>query len=279
MKYLKKLLSIPQRTTKGNLSTQSPWANFGCGGVFHSAWDNYDLTPAGTSVRKIDLSRKIPLNDGSYRAIYCSHVIEHVDRGCVGSILREFRRILQPGGILRLVVPDLALIVSTYLEEFQRAKRGEAEAEIRHEWMTLELLDQITRKFSGGYMLRWWQSRPVPARKFVLERVGQEAAPWILAATDSELSTEKSPEFSIYRSPKNPEKTERDVRTSGELHQWMYDEISLSRLLRETGFLQPLVRGPRESRIPGFSNYHLDTTPDALVRKPDSLFMEAVTPS
>ena len=128
-------------------------------------------------------------------------------------------------------------------------------------------------------MLRWWRSRPVPARDFVLERVGQEAAPWILGALDSELAIETNPESSIYHSPQNPEKAERDVRSSGELHQWMYDEISLSRLLRQSGFLQPLVRGPRESRIPGFSNYHLDTTPDGLVRKPDSLFMEAVTPS
>jgi len=278
-KFLDYLRWGKQEPVPLRLDVRSPMANVGCGGVFHPDWDNYDLIPADPTIRAINLSHSLPLADRSYEVIYCSHVLEHLERGRVGEILREFRRILRPGGILRLAVPDLALIAAAYLEEFQRAKRGEPEAEIRHEWMTLELLDQITRKFPGGHMLRWWQSRPVMARDFVLKRVGQEAAPWILREGDPEPPADQNPNLNLYRLPEKPVEDEKAVRRSGEIHRWMYDEVSLGCLLREAGFLQPLVRGPRESRIPGFSNYHLDTTPDGLVRKPDSLFMEAVTPS
>lgn len=65
-------------------------------------------------------------------------------------------------------------------------------------------------------------------------------------------------------------------RLSGEVHQWMYDRYSLSRIMLETGFCEPLPQQAAESRVPNWSSFNLDTLPDGSVRKPDSLFMEAV---
>jgi hypothetical protein len=55
----------------------------------------------------------------------------------------------------------------------------------------------------------------------------------------------------------------------------MYDRVSLKRLLEESGFTRIRVCSAFESRISGFASFGLDVINGA-VRKPDSLFMEAV---
>jgi hypothetical protein len=42
-------------------------------------------------------------------------MIEHLDRGEAGAFLCEVRRILRPGGIVRLAAPDLGQLVRGYL--------------------------------------------------------------------------------------------------------------------------------------------------------------------
>jgi hypothetical protein len=42
-------------------------------------------------------------------------MIEHLDRGEARAFLAEVRRVLQPGGIVRLAVPDLSRLVNDYL--------------------------------------------------------------------------------------------------------------------------------------------------------------------
>ena len=79
----------------------------------------------------------------------------------------------------------------------------------------------------------------------------------------------------VYDVPDTTEKTETKFRSSGELHRWMYDRLSLGRLLREAGFARIKVCGPAESAIHGFADFGLDTDEKGVVRKPDSLFMEA----
>jgi ubiquinone/menaquinone biosynthesis C-methylase UbiE len=46
---------------------------------------------------------KLPFADGSFDAIICLHVLEHVDDDI--SAMREFRRVLTPGGLAVLQVP------------------------------------------------------------------------------------------------------------------------------------------------------------------------------
>lgn len=50
-----------------------------------------------------DLNRDLPVESLSFRAIFCSHVLEHVDAPI--HLLRECRRILTPGGVLVLGLP------------------------------------------------------------------------------------------------------------------------------------------------------------------------------
>lgn len=63
-----------------------------------------------------DLSKPLPFSDNSVSAIYASHVLEHLYRNQAIALLSECERVLKPGGVLRLVVPDLHALTVEYLE-------------------------------------------------------------------------------------------------------------------------------------------------------------------
>jgi len=55
----------------------------------------------------VDITKKLPFCDNSIDAIFCEEVIEHFSLNAGIVILRECRRILKPGGILRIITPNL----------------------------------------------------------------------------------------------------------------------------------------------------------------------------
>lgn len=59
----------------------------------------------------------IELDDNSVDVIFCSHVIEHIPQIKIIDVLIEFNRILKPGGILRLLSPDLLKIATAYVNK------------------------------------------------------------------------------------------------------------------------------------------------------------------
>jgi predicted SAM-dependent methyltransferase len=59
---------------------------------------------------------EIPLPDGSVEEIYSSNALEHVSKFKVIPTIREWHRLLQVGGLLYLVVPDLKWAVKFWLE-------------------------------------------------------------------------------------------------------------------------------------------------------------------
>ena len=59
--------------------------------------------------------RSLPMfSDGVAELIYASHVFEYYDRDEAVEVLKEWRRVLAPGGTLRLAVPDLPALVKVY---------------------------------------------------------------------------------------------------------------------------------------------------------------------
>ncbi len=77
-------------------------------------WVNIDLFPAELA---IDLRWGLPFADGSARLVYMAHVLEHFNFDDEALfILREIRRVLEPGGALRIVVPDLEKYFRAYVE-------------------------------------------------------------------------------------------------------------------------------------------------------------------
>ena len=65
-------------------------------------------------------------------------------------------------------------------------------------------------------------------------------------------------------------------KLSGEVHQWMYDKFSLSRLLRKINFKSIKICDASTSNIDNWKNFNLDTEPNGKVYKKYSLFIEAV---
>lgn len=52
--------------------------------------------------------------DGSVDLVYASHVLEYFDRIESLNVLAEWRRVLRPGGTLRLAVPDFQALLDVY---------------------------------------------------------------------------------------------------------------------------------------------------------------------
>ena len=52
--------------------------------------------------------------DGSVDVVYSSHMLEHLDRATAQQFLAEARRVLKPGGMIRIAVPDLGMLVDRY---------------------------------------------------------------------------------------------------------------------------------------------------------------------
>jgi len=61
---------------------------------------------------------------------------------------------------------------------------------------------------------------------------------------------------------------------SGEIHQWMYDFYSISKLLKECNFKNPVKMSSSSSYINDWSIYQLDQSKQGPL-KPDSLYVEA----
>lgn len=63
-----------------------------------------------------DAAKHLPLPDNSVEVLYSSHMVEHLDKNEVKGFLAEAKRVLQTGGIIRLVLPDVKKPISKYLQ-------------------------------------------------------------------------------------------------------------------------------------------------------------------
>jgi predicted SAM-dependent methyltransferase len=79
--------------------------------VTNGRWAHW---PPDTRVH--DVTKGIPHADASVDVVYTSHMVEHLRREQAEYFFSECHRVLKPGGLLRIVVPDLRAIVTAYLE-------------------------------------------------------------------------------------------------------------------------------------------------------------------
>ena len=77
-------------------------------GVFNCDWD--------PSIVIANLAKRFPWADGTISVVYSSHTLEHFSKSEGHAFLSECHRILKPGGIIRIVVPDLDVLVQNYRE-------------------------------------------------------------------------------------------------------------------------------------------------------------------
>jgi predicted SAM-dependent methyltransferase len=58
----------------------------------------------------------LPFGDGSAEVVRASHCLEHFSHKIVGDVVKEWVRVLKPGGTLKIAVPDFRKIVSWYVQ-------------------------------------------------------------------------------------------------------------------------------------------------------------------
>ncbi len=165
---------------------------------------------------------------------------------------------------------DQIFQLKNYIKFLKQAKNGDKAAEEKYKWTMIEIFDQMVRNYSGGEMLEYWKQNPMPQEEFVISRVGSEVLNTLnLIRSNTDIKP-------IKNNINQTAKTIGEFRISGEIHQWMYDEYSLGKLLKETGFNEIKRKQFNQSQIETFNNYLLDMEKDGGIRKPDSLFMEAI---
>jgi len=153
-----------------------------------------------------DATKGLSIQDASVDVLYSSHMLEHLDRNEATKFLKEALRILRPGGIIRIAVPDIKRQVTQYVDSCD----SNAFIEATH------LCVPRPRSFAQRLRLLW---------------VG----------------------------PRN--------------HQWMYDGNSLSRLLKEHGFVNAEVLAAGQTGI------HKHELLDLQERASESVYVEAEKPS
>ncbi|MCS6807665.1 MAG: methyltransferase domain-containing protein [Candidatus Kapabacteria bacterium] len=277
--------------------------NIGCGKHFHEAWVNIDLISTSPHVRAHDVRKGLPYPDNTFDAVYSSHVLEHLTPEAAYAALREQFRVLRPGGIVRVVVPDLENKAREYIRLLEQVVAVNQVAEADYDWIVVELLDQMVRDKGGGKMGEYILQPQLSNSEYVVRRIGDEAEEWLSKTqktnaniTHHSLLTrirDKGIKILVQRVRERLAALcvlciagvdaykafhEGLFRASGEVHRWMYDRFSLGRLLHKVGFVDIRVCRFDESYIPSFSAYYLDGTLRGTIRKADSLFMEAIKP-
>lgn len=107
-KIIKKIK--PQQQTK---------LNVGCGTDYKDGWVNIDNN-SDNNIEKLDLSHDLrnplPFNDDTVDFIFNEHFVEHLTVEESKIAIKDMMRVLKPGGVLRIAMPDLELAVKAYLD-------------------------------------------------------------------------------------------------------------------------------------------------------------------
>lgn len=105
-----------------------PWTGkllSAAGIVQKSWWDKW----VGRDVKWVDVRKGLPFPDSSAQGIYTCHLLEHFTPKDSEHLLLECRRVLRPGGILRIVTPDLEKLFDLYQTVKKNFDRDKADLE------------------------------------------------------------------------------------------------------------------------------------------------------
>jgi predicted SAM-dependent methyltransferase len=80
-----------------------------------AGWVNVDLVGSGADLAW-RLERRLPFRDGSCQAVFVEHFFEHLDLSEAIALGAELYRLLAPGGVARVGVPDFGRYAASYLE-------------------------------------------------------------------------------------------------------------------------------------------------------------------
>jgi len=114
----RRLASRPASVRRHYRDRRDLLVNIGCGACGKAGWVNVDFfdNPAVNCV--YDCRKGLPFSDGAVRGIFTEHFVEHLDYvEEIPLFLSECHRVLQPGGVVRIIVPDAEKYLRAYCTE------------------------------------------------------------------------------------------------------------------------------------------------------------------
>lgn len=107
------LAPVERRRAERLLQRDELRLHLGSGTHRLDGWVNVDLLGMPADLRW-NVTRPLPFPDGSARAVFLEHVLEHFPLGAGLDLLKECRRLLGTGGIVRAGVPDFGRYITSY---------------------------------------------------------------------------------------------------------------------------------------------------------------------
>ena len=95
------------------------YIHLGCGPIDAPGFINVDAVFRRHVHYVQEVERLSIFSDEYADLIYASHVLEHISHTRVAEVLKEWRRVLKEGGVLRISVPDFDKLVATFVAEAQ----------------------------------------------------------------------------------------------------------------------------------------------------------------
>ncbi|MGC1309918.1 MAG: methyltransferase domain-containing protein [Phormidesmis sp.] len=86
----------------------------GAGPTALKGWLSTDIDARPEHVEYLDVTKPFPFADDTFDYVYSEHVIEHVSWQNGAFMLSESKRILKPGGKIRIATPDLSVLLNLY---------------------------------------------------------------------------------------------------------------------------------------------------------------------
>lgn len=90
--------------------------HIGCGAKYIEGFEHIDASPQDHLTHCVDVTSLPMYEDNSVDLIYACHILEHFGRHEFAEVLDEWFRVIKPGGILRLAVPNFESVVDYYNE-------------------------------------------------------------------------------------------------------------------------------------------------------------------
>jgi len=263
--------------------------NVACGDHFilDSSWENIDFAPKSKAIKQGDILKGLPYKDNTFEIVYSSHFVEHISRKDILDFLIECKRVLKPGGLIRLVLPDFEKIAREYIKNIEQ---GEL---LFSEFNIIEMIDQCVRTESGGEMIKWYRQTSNSAlQSYIKTRTGHNASsgkkktqPLYKRLRD--LSSRKIvlkiqmiySQLLLLILPNWFVSNHISKAATGEKHLWMYDFNTLFNLLQEAQFTSIVELNSSKSSNSMFPLYPLDIDSSNYPKKGlQSMYVEAIKP-
>lgn len=89
----------------------------GAGGNVLDGWLNTDFFPYAREIIVLDVTKPFPFGNNVFNYIFCEHMIEHITYNEGLKMLQECRRVLKPGGKIRISTPNLQVNLDIFKRE------------------------------------------------------------------------------------------------------------------------------------------------------------------